>query len=81
MSLEEHDYAAMRKKDEQFMVDNHFREADKCCANCKFGENGWEGEATCHHPSLIGENYVMQHNVCDSWVSYRARTRRTNGGE
>ncbi len=58
------------------------RLADKCCANCKHGENEYEGGATCSHPERNdGGNYyengecarkvweynTMQGYVCDGW--------------
>ncbi|MBO7686727.1 MAG: hypothetical protein J6V72_10095 [Kiritimatiellae bacterium] len=47
----------------------NFREADKCCANCKHGEVEYEGECTCNHPLI--DKYEcsgnMINNVCDLW--------------
>lgn len=60
----------------------HVRLADKCCANCKYGKNEYEGGATCSHPSRNdgGNDYekgecsskvwkynTMQSCVCDGW--------------
>lgn len=62
---------------DKFKADNHFRMADKCCSNCKFGEDDYEGCAICHHPSLDftdddGEQDhahlgAYQEDVCDLW--------------
>ena len=60
----------------------HVRVADRCCANCKHGENEYEGGATCRHPKRNdgGHDYeegittskwysynTMQCDVCDLW--------------
>lgn len=66
---------------EDFAREFHVRLADKCCANCKHGENECEGEATCMHPKRNDTGYwaeedvtlpyqafnVIQSNVCDLW--------------
>lgn len=63
---------------DEFEKNNHLRLADKCCGNCKHGEDDWEGASNCKHPSL--EYYdefmeekqyanigAMQCKVCDKW--------------
>ena len=49
---------------------------EKCCANCKYGECKYDGDATCSHPkrndtdedeiSYLKSN-VLQISVCDLW--------------
>ena len=55
---------------EEFSKAYNFREAEKCCANCKSGEVEYEGECICGHP-LVAEcgrlTGNMINNVCDLW--------------
>lgn len=60
------------------------RVADKCCANCKYSDNEYEGFATCRHPKRNdgGEDEssyysynAHQWEVCDLW---EAKKRRGN---
>lgn len=54
---------------EEFEKAYNFREADKCCANCKHGRVGYEGECSCVHPFVFHQKLTgnMVHNVCDLW--------------
>lgn len=65
---------------EDFEVCFNIRIAEKCCANCKYGDCECEGEATCRHPKRndnggLGDGLslpyyyynVLQHQVCDLW--------------
>lgn len=60
----------------------HVRLAPRCCANCKHGDNEFEGGATCYHPNRNDGGYsyeegevtskwhcynTMQNFVCDLW--------------
>lgn len=71
---------------EEFEKSNHLRLADRCCANCLYGEDDLDGASNCEHPSL--EYYdeftkekrradigAMQCMVCDQWEK-----REENGG-
>ena len=48
-----------------------FRMAEKCCANCRYGVEGYEGECDCSHPLVdADERWRMGGtivNVCDLW--------------
>lgn len=49
----------------------HVRLADKCCANCKHGENEYEGGATCSHPSRNDGGNAYENGECASkWYGY-----------
>lgn len=58
---------------DEFKTAYNFREAEKCCANCKHGEldSDWEA-CKCLHP-LIEDDYGwrnhggMINSVCDLW--------------
>lgn len=60
-----------------FEMKFNYRTADRCCANCKHGENEYDGCCTCRHrerfdlgrdaDSRIMSYNVMQCNVCDAW--------------
>ena len=62
---------------EDFERKYNYRLAERCCANCKHGENGYEGCATCRHPERfdfgrhndfrIRAYNVNQSDVCDAW--------------
>ena len=61
----------------------NYRTADRCCANCKHGENEYEGGATCHHVERfdfgrdadirIMSYNVLQCDVCDAWEAKEAK--------
>ena len=62
----------------EFEEKNHVGIVEKCCANCKHGDPGWEGECSCDHPELDddwdeGRYSTSIHFVCDLWE------RRSNG--
>ena len=64
---------------ELFASCNRLRDVEKCCATCKYGEHGWEGEMSCDHPELtyVDEDgcpskadlglKIAQYTVCDLW--------------
>ena len=55
----------------EFEKAHNFRAAEKCCANCKYGEVGWEGECGCFHPLVDTDERMwsgnMVNDVCDLW--------------
>ena len=62
---------------EDFEKAYHFREAERCCANCFHGKCEFDGCATCNHPyrndngkgveDRIERYNVSAINVCDLW--------------
>ena len=64
---------------DMFAVCNRLRGVEKCCATCKYGEHGWEGEMSCNHPELtyVDEDgcpstadlgaWITQYTICDLW--------------
>ena len=67
----------------------HVRVADRCCANCEYGRNEYEGGASCLHPRRNdgGHDYekgqvaskwrsynTMQNFVCDLWSRKEGET-------
>lgn len=56
---------------EEFQKAHNFRAAEKCCANCKHGEVGYEGECGCFHPLIDTDDRPwygnMINDVCDLW--------------
>ena len=60
-----------------FKRNAHCREVEKCCANCRYGDVGYEGEVDCEHPNLeysdeYGDKRMASHcttdsTVCDLW--------------
>lgn len=63
----------------------NYRMADRCCANCKHGENEYEGCATCHHrerfdfgrdnDTRVMSYNALQHFVCDAWERKESEVR------
>lgn len=55
----------------EFKERHNFRLADKCCANCKHGSVGYEGECDCEHPLIDSDERWLLGNmiddVCDLW--------------
>lgn len=55
----------------EFREAHNFRKAEKCCANCRYGAEGYEGECDCSHPLVdADERWLMGGtiaNVCDLW--------------
>ena len=54
-----------------FKKAHKFQMAEQCCANCKHGEEGYEGECGCIHP-LVDPDEIWQSggtiaDVCDLW--------------
>ena len=64
---------------ELFASCNRLRGVEKCCATCKHGEHGWEGEISCNHPELtyVDEDgcqskadlgiRIAPYTICDLW--------------
>ena len=54
---------------DEFEKKYHFRQAERCCENCAFGNPGYEGECDCEHPCLTasGANGRYCNDVCDLW--------------
>ena len=54
----------------EFEEKYHFRDADKCCMNCRHGAEEYYGDCRCLHP-LVADNEEFcgnaTHNVCDLW--------------
>lgn len=55
----------------EFQKAHNFRAAEKCCANCKHGEVGYEGECSCFHPLIDTDEHLwsgnMVNDVGDLW--------------
>lgn len=55
---------------EEFKKQYSFRDAEKCCINCKHGYPKHEGECDCNHPLLVDKQPlcgVPSFSVCDAW--------------
>ena len=56
---------------EEFSKAHNFRLVEKCCANCKHGKIGYEGECECSHPIIdfSGASWTggTIADVCDLW--------------
>ena len=58
----------------EFKRKYHYRCAERCCSNCKHGENDYDGIAKCHHP-LVKDNSSdgSDYCVCDRWERKEAK--------
>ncbi len=60
-----------RRRDVKIMCKDDFnkafnvRLADKCCANCKYGESEFDGDATCSHPERNDNGNDCWNRKCD----------------
>ena len=56
---------------QEFKTAHNFRIAEKCCANCKHGAEGYESECDCENPLIDEEDRWRAggeiNNVCDLW--------------
>ena len=59
----------------EFSEKYHVRQTDKCCDNCKHGEDDYDGCAKCRHPYLddggSGFSGACDNSVCDLWEARR----------
>lgn len=54
---------------DDFTKKYNFRQTERCCATCKHGAEGYEGECGCKHP-LISDRLLaggMINDICDLW--------------